>query len=505
MLFLKSLPGICIALGFADPEELLQQARQETEAGETFLEFRLDYLRQPRAGVAAIQDFLEEHPECVILATCRRRQNQGRFNGSIEEQCRLLEAAVGAGAKAVDIEIESAEQAASALLQLRETARLLISYHNFEGTPPLETVLHHMLRCPADAYKIVTTARKPSDVYRVLALAKAHAKAQVVVLAMGEMGFPSRVLSSRFGGLFTYAAPSSAEGTAAGQVSAKVLRHLYRVGKLSRSGKVYGVIADPVGHSMSPAVHNRAFQARRIDAVYLPFLTPSAHLKDFMTLAEKLPIMGFSVTIPHKQKILRYLDAVDPLARRIGAVNTVWRKAGKWRGMNTDAAAMVTPLRRCLRLAKSSVLVVGSGGAARAAAFALVDAGAKVSISGRDADRACAAALAKACGAEPVLREQLCGLHFDALVHATPLGMSPRTEECFFEDRIPAEVVLDMVYNPIETLLLRRAREQGKTLVPGLQMFLEQAARQFEIWTGDSAPRSAMEKAAREALWAASH
>ena len=172
--------------------------------------------------------------------------------------------------------------------------------------------------------------------------------------------------------------------------------------------------------------------------------------------------------------------------------------------MNTDAEAVVTPLRRCLRLAKSSVLVVGSGGAARAAAFALVDAGAKVSISGRDADRACAGALAKACGAEPLLREHLPDLHFDALVHATPLGMSPRTEECFFEDRIPAEVILDMVYNPLETLLLQRAREQGKTVVPGLQMFLEQAARQFEIWTGDSAPRSAMERAAREALGAAS-
>jgi 3-dehydroquinate dehydratase/shikimate dehydrogenase len=321
---------------------------------------------------------------------------------------------------------------------------------------------------------------------------------------MGEIGFPSRVLSPRFGGLFTYAAPSAAEGTAAGQVSAKVLRHLYRFGKLSRSSRVYGVIADPVGHSISPAVHNRAFQARRIDAVYLPFLTPSPHLKDFMTLAEKLPIMGFSVTIPHKQAILRYLDAVDPLARRIGAVNTVWRKAGKWRGMNTDAEAVLTPLRRCLRVAKSSVLVVGSGGAARAAAFALVDAGAKVSISGRDEDRACAGALAKACGAESVPRAQIAGLHFDALVHATPLGMSPHTEGCFFEDCIPAEVILDMVYNPVETLLLRRAREQGKKLVPGLEMFLEQAARQFEIWTGDSAPRSAMEKAAREALGAAS-
>jgi 3-dehydroquinate dehydratase/shikimate dehydrogenase len=502
MPFLKSLPDVCIALGFADPEELALQARREIEAGEAFLEFRLDYLRQPQAGVEAIRNLLEEHPECVVLATCRRRQNHGRFNGSIEEQVRLLQAAAKAGAKAVDLEIESAEQTVSALPELRLAARLIVSYHNFEGTPPLETVLRRLLRCPADAYKIVTMARKPSDLHRLLALAKAHSRTPIIVLAMGEIGFPSRVLSPRFGGLFTYAAPSTAEGTASGQVSARVLRHLYRLGKLSRSGKIYGVVADPVCHSISPAVHNRAFQARRIDAVYLPLLTPSQHLKDFMTLAEKLPITGFSVTIPHKQKILRYLDAVEPLARRIGALNTVWRKAGKWRGMNTDAAAVVAPLQRQMRLAKSSVLVIGSGGAARSAAFALVDAGAKVSISGRDLDRACASTLAKACGAEALLREQLSGLHFDALVHATPLGMYPRVEECFFEDRIPAEVVLDMVYNPIETLLLRRAREQGKSVVPGLHMFLEQAARQFEVWTGDSAPRSVMERAAREALGA---
>ena len=156
------------------------------------------------------------------------------------------------------------------------------------------------------------------------------------------------------------------------------------------------------------------------------------------------------------------------------------------------------PLERHLRLAKSSVLLAGNGGAARGAAFALVDAGAKVSIVGRNPDRV--RALAKVCGAEPLLREQAEARHFDALVHATPLGMSPHINECFFPNQIPAEVVFDMVYNPIETLLLRRARERGLTIVRGIEMFLEQAARQFEIWTGENAPRPVMEKAALEAL-----
>ena len=501
MLPLGSTSKICIALGFSSVERLLEHARQEVDAGERLLEFRLDHLDDPESGVEAIRRFLEECPDCIVLATCRRRQNHGRFNGSVEEQIRILEAAVAAGARGVDIEIESAERAPERLDLFRGRASVVLSYHNFEGTPAMEATLRRLERIPADVYKLVTTARKPSDNYRVVGLGRLHPRTPMVLLAMGETGFPSRVLSTMFGGLYTYAAPCSAEGTAAGQVCARQLRQLYRVGKLGRSSKVYAVIADPVGHSISPAVHNRAFHARRLDAVYLPFLTPPPQLKDFFVIAEKLPVAGFSVTIPHKQKVMRYLDVIDPLARRIGAVNTVWRKAGKWRGTNTDAEGVRAPLEKRLRLAKSSVLVAGNGGAARGAVFALADAGAKVSIVGRNADRV--RALAKVCGAEPVLREQLEGRHFDALVHATPLGMSPNVNECFFAGRIPASVVFDMVYNPMETLLLRRAKEQGCTVICGLEMFLEQAARQFEIWTRETAPRTAMEKAALEAL--ASH
>jgi len=189
---------------------------------------------------------------------------------------------------------------------------------------------------------------------------------------------------------------------------------------------------------------------------------------------------------------------VDPLARRIGAVNTVWHKAGKWRGTNTDAEGVTIPLAKHIRLGKSTVLVAGNGGAARGAAFALAEAGAALSITGRNPDRV--RALAKACGAEPLSRDQAEERHFDALVHATPLGMSPNVNEAFFNDRIPADIVLDMVYNPIETLLIRRAREQGRKVILGTEMFLEQAARQFEIWTGDAAPRAVMQKAAAEAL-----
>lgn len=495
----NTLPRICIALGIADPKKLVQEALHEAEEGESFLEFRLDYLERPEVGVAIIRDVLARYPSCTILATCRRHQNHGRFNGSIENQLQVLNAAVSAGARAIDVEIETAEIAPEPrLADLRQDAKLVVSYHNFESTPQMDQVLRRMTRISADAYKIVTTARKPSDNARVLALSRSNPRVPLVVLAMGESGFPTRVLSTLFSGLYTYAAPLMMEGTAAGQVTAKQLRHLYRIDKLTRSAKIYGVIADPVRHSISPAVHNRAFQARRRDAVYLPFLVHPKDLRDFMEMAGAIPVAGFSVTIPHKQKIMRYLDFIDPVARRIGAVNTVWKRGGKWRGANTDADAVTIPLSKHVSARKSSVLVVGNGGAARGAACALIEAGAKVSITGRNADRV--RALAKGCGAEALTREQSIGKRFDALVHATPLGMFPHPEGCFFDGVIPAEIVFDMVYNPLETLLIRRAQEQKKTVITGLEMFIEQAVRQFEIWTGESAPRAAMERAALEAL-----
>jgi 3-dehydroquinate dehydratase/shikimate dehydrogenase len=487
-----------VALGFSKPEELLAAACRESQAGETFFEFRLDYLDNPDSGVDAIRKFLLSHQDCKVLATCRRAANRGHFRGGIPEQLRILRAAAEAGARAVDCEIESAAKAGKAIDHLRSAAPLILSYHNFDGAPALEPVLKRMLRIPAEGYKLAVTARKPTDVLRTLSLPRRHPRQRIAALAMGEYGFATRVLSPSFGSLFTYAAACGSEGTAPGQVSARQLRHLYRIDKLSRSAKIYGVIAEPVRHSISPAVHNRAFQSRRIDAVYVPFLVSPPQLRDFMTVADALPVAGFSVTIPHKQRILRCLDAIDPLARRIGAVNTVWKKAGKWRGSNTDVDGVVVPLSRRMRLGKATVLLAGSGGAARGAAFALADAGAKVAITGRSPEKV--RVLAWACGAEAVSREQALQRGFDALIHATPLGMFPHVDESFFEDVIPAALVFDMVYNPLETRLIRNARAQGREVIPGLEMFLEQAARQFEIWIGETAPRAAMQKAAMEAL-----
>lgn len=492
------LPKICIALGLPDAARLLEHARREADAGERFLEFRLDYLPRPEDGLPVIRKFLELYPGATVLATCRRHQNHGRFNGSIEEELRILGAAVEAGARAVDVEIESAEAPLAPLRLLEGKAHIIVSYHNYEGTPVLDPLMKRMLRVPASAYKIVTTARKPSDNLRVLSLARSYPNTPLILLAMTEMGFPTRVLCTVFGGVYTYAAPSMTEGTAAGQVMARVLRNLYRVDRAWKSPKFFGVIADPVRHSISPAVHNRALQARRVEGLYLPLLVSPLQLKDFFLMAEKLPLAGFSVTIPHKHRIMRYLDSVDPLTKRIGAVNTVYRKAGRWRGTNTDADGILIPLQKRIKPAKADVLIAGNGGTARSAAFTLKNAGAKLAITGRNIDRV--RALAKLVDAEALTIEQAEARFFDVLIHATPVGMWPHMENCLFRGSIPGSLVFDLVYTPQETLLLKRAAAEGRTVIPGIEMFLEQAARQFEIFTEEKPPRAAMERAALEAL-----
>ncbi|HXE11972.1 MAG TPA: shikimate dehydrogenase [Bryobacteraceae bacterium] len=489
----KSLPRICVALGFSAADPLIRAAEQEIKDGNLFLELRLDHLRSPESGLSVISRLRKQNPEVFLLATCRHKQNAGGFKGSVDEQVRLLARAAESGARLLDLEIESAEPAKNSVSDLRRNASLIVSYHNFENTPALSAAWRRLTRIDADIYKIATAARKPSDDLRIAEFFRARHDTPLVAFAMNEIGIPTRILSLAAGCLFTYAAPMSGDGTAPGQIPAKAMRALYRADKLGKQTKVFGVIADPVAHSRSPQIHNRAFQAKRIDAVYLPFRVLGSDLGDWVKLAKGLPVVGFSVTIPHKQKILRHLDIVDPLARRIGAVNTVWRKGGKWRGTNTDVAGILRPLEQRVRLPKLSVLLAGYGGAARAAAFALRDAGAHVTITGRQTG--CAEALARVVAADALAFSEAQRRRFDVLINATPVGMHPKTEESLFKGPIPARLVFDMVYNPHETLLLRQASEQGCETIHGYEMFLEQAAEQFEIWTGETAPRGVMRQA----------
>jgi 3-dehydroquinate dehydratase/shikimate dehydrogenase len=266
----KSWPRICVALGFSSASQLTQAAEREYKDGNTLLEFRLDLVADPESGIQVIREFRKKYSATEILATCRHRSNHGSFNGTIEQQIRILDAAAHAGSTALDLEIESAERAPSDLHTLRESAALIVSYHNFERTPALDPVMRRLRRIPADAYKAALTARKPTDNLRIIELAREHHDPPLIAFGMSDIGFATRVLAPSLGSPFTYGAPADNAGTAPGQIPASQMHSLYRCEKLSRDTRVYGVIADPVAHSKSPAIHNRAIPclsdpARRLD------------------------------------------------------------------------------------------------------------------------------------------------------------------------------------------------------------------------------------------------
>jgi 3-dehydroquinate dehydratase/shikimate dehydrogenase len=462
-------------------------------------ELRLDYLQDFSQLESQLHQFLMRLHFPQTIATCRMAAAGGMLQGTLTDQVAILGAAVRAGCQWVDIEMESVEKGGAALLRELRAAKIIVSYHDFQKTPALAPHYRRMLRLPVQVVKIATQARHLRDNLQIHRLLKAHRRRNpgLVALAMGASGIPSRLLSLLWGSAFTYASPLNHAPAAAGQVPAEVMRSVYRVERLDSRTQLYGVLGSHASMSLSPAMQNAAFQAKHVNAVFLP--CQSSKMADFRDFARQLELQGFAITMPFKRAILRALDWVDPLAHRIGACNTVALQHGRWLGWNTDAAAVVEVLTKRLRLAGSRILILGAGGAARAAAYAVRAEGAEVVIIARRDSQA--RALARGVAAQVVPWDSAESLEVDAVINATPVGMFPHVDSAPIDlARLRVRVVFDMVYFPLATRFLNDARGRGLTTISGLEMLVAQGARQFEIWTGLSAPRALMEQSVRAAL-----
>jgi 3-dehydroquinate dehydratase/shikimate dehydrogenase len=492
------LPKVCLALSGDTVDDMLAIA-ESMARDNPFIEFRLDYLKQPLAALPKIHRFLETHQYVTAIGTCRRADNDGKFKGSLASQLEVLAKASAAGCQIVDLELQSAlKSKPEAIARLRSRARLILSFHDFRATRNLDDTLEKMLKIPADFYKVVSTATTLSDnVTMMKFLQKQSDKQALIGLCMGEQGIISRVLSVRAGSVFTFGAVSADLKTAPGQVSAHDLRSIYRIDQVDAATRVYGVAGDPIEHSLSPVIMNTALRRENVNGVYLPLHAKT--LKDLIHCVREIPLHGLSVTMPYKQSILAHLDNTDAHTTKIGACNTVVRgQDGKLYGFNTDVAGVVRPLEQRLSIEKAKVLVIGAGGAARAAVFGLKERGAEVWILNRTSVKA--QKLARQAKARTIKRADLRKTAFDVIINATPVGMG-NTRDCPLKDEeIQARVVFDMVYDPVETHLLQVARAKGIAVIPGVEMFVQQAARQFEIWTGKPAPAGDMLRAVTIAL-----
>ena len=498
------LGKVCVAVQGATAAELLERASAAL-ADSRFLEFRLDALAKPASALVPIQKFLAGRRDVAAIATCRRKPNGGSFAGSLNSELEILLKAAEAGCAIVDLEVDSAEQCTRPqLARFRAALRtagaaLLISFHDFTRTKGLENAAGRIEAFEPDFVKVVSTARTLADNLAVLRLIEDRSlAAHVVGIAMGEEGLLSRVLSPRAGAAFTFAAAAEGAETAPGQVSARTLLDLYRIDQLDQATRIFGVAGNPIGHSLSPLMHNTAFRRENVNAIMLPLKVKS--LDDLLTIVRDLPVDGVAVTMPLKQEVLPHLANMDPLTARIGACNTLRTGAdGKLYGFNTDVAGVVRPLEKRVRLKGARILVLGAGGAARAAVFGLVEQGAEVFIVNRTHETA--VALARKAHAKSLKQEALAKNRFDVIVNTTPCGMAGvKPALPIKENELNAGLVFDMVYSPLETPLLQLAQARGLAVVSGLEMFVQQGARQFEIWTGKPAPESEMHRVVELAL-----
>ena len=485
---------VCGVVAAETAREMRSQVRLGLRKTRT-LELRLDYLTSAKERGSFLSWLRRKRPRAVLIATCRQQEGGGLFQGTREEQIEILAQAAHSGCDWCDVEIETANRIPRGKLEgALSPARVMVSHHDFRGTPrTLAGIVRRLERAGGKAIKIATQCGSVSDSVRICEVTRK--RRDVVAIPMGEFGLAGRVLSLRMGSALAYAAVDKT--TAPGQLSLDAMANLYRAGQITRRTRVYGVIGDPIGHSLSPLLHNTAFCARKFDAVFVPFLVRK--LPDLLGAMERFAVAGLSVTIPHKETILRYLDDCDPLAARIGAVNTVVvRGGGRLYGYNTDYVGVLRSLGRRMPLAGSRVLLFGAGGAARAAAFALAQAGSIVCLCARRPERA--RALARAVGGQLVAHADVAHEFFDAIVNCTPIGMHPNGGSPLASAELNCRIVMDMVYRPRETELLRLASQKGIEIISGLEMFLAQGFAQYEIWTGERAPETAMRRAVVSAL-----
>lgn len=495
-----NLPPICVIIARTRHKMILAEIQEATKRGAEFLEIRLDYLRkQP--------DFhrLLEDKKAQMMATVRRPSDGGRWAGNEEMRQTLLRQAIVAGFDWVDLEADIIDK-----IPRFGSVRRVVSYHNVRETPEnLEDIYQNMCKQDADVVKVAVRAQQPSDTIRTLKLLR-NAPKPTVAIAMGDLGIPSRILGAKFGSPFTYAAFNQERALAPGLMSFREFQKIYDYSRINSETKVYGVIGDPIGHSLSPLIHNRAFREMGINSVYLPFRVPREELQEFCEQYESIPVDGYSVTIPHKEEAALLGEEKDPAVLDCKAANTlIHQENGTFSAHNTDYVAAVETLKE--RLAKTSsegeaslasrtVLILGAGGVARAIAFALKREKAIIRISGRTFEKA--SALAEQLQARAVDWVARHSANCDILINCTPVGMHPNVDESPVHPSYlhPKLMVFDTVYIPETTLLVKQARERGAEVVTGVEFFLRQAALQFKLFTGQNAPLEVMERVVRRSL-----
>ena len=474
---------ICAILGRGRHAALTEEWKAAAEAGIQLAELRLDCLRRE----PDLKRILRERPT-PLLFTIRRGVDGGLWRGPEDKRQRLMREAIVAGVDFVDIELDIARE-----LRRYGKTRRIISYHNLKQTPPdIQTIAEQCEEMDADIVKIACRANSLSDAVRILQAAS-KMETPTIAIAMGDIGSFTRILGAKYGAPFTYANFNVDRSFAPGMYETEV----------------YAVVGDPIGHSLSPAVHNAAFRAMGQNKVLVPILMPAGRLKESMEDVSWLGIKGFSVTIPHKQAVIGLLTQADGAVERTGACNTlVLKDDGNRVGYNSDYRAAMDSLEAAYDpmegdvspLMNKNAVVLGAGGVARPIAFGLFKRGAVVTICNRDDEKA--TKLAEEIGCRSANWSMRASQLPDIVINCTPVGMHPNVDETPMPPAgfRPGMVVMDTVYHPENTMFLKLARERECKIVSGVEMFVRQAAIQSQLYSGQEPPVELMREVVRRKL-----
>jgi len=499
---------ICVPVCARSINEMRDAAERAAEVAD-LIELRLDCLDDVEAAARVLDD--ARSLERPLILTLRSAEQGGHTSVDYKGRRRFWSSQKAPTTDCLfDLEYDLVRDLSlgASLHSLESDWKYVIcSHHDFKGVPPdLEKIYDAIAATPAGILKIAVQANDAIDclpIFKLLERARREHR-ELIAIAMGPAGIMTRVLGPSRGSFLTYGALDDENATAPGQLTAKQLRDIYRLERLDSETEVMGILGNPVSQSLSPVIHNAAFAAANVNAVYLPFqvhdvtefIRRMVHPK---TREIVWNLRGLSVTIPHKSAVMPSLDWIDETAAKIGAVNTILVRDEQLLGYNTDASGLMAPLlNRFGAIRDARCAVIGAGGAARAALWALIHEGGMVELFARNADRG--TITAKDFG---VPCRQLAGADFagfDIVINTTPLGMSGASQEM-----TPAttaqlhgvRLAYDLVYNPIETVFLREARAAGCDTLTGIEMLIAQGAEQFRLWTGQFPDVDVMRRALR--------
>lgn len=492
---------ICVPVCVRRVDEVAAAIERAAQLADV-IELRLDCLANFDDAAAVLKRASGARAQMILTVRSPVEGGHNTLDSATRKQF-WLSLSADAEESMLDVELELIEQFMRAGTALNYD-RVICSYHAFTDQPDLGAIYRRMTATPARILKIAITAEDATGclpIFDLIDKAQTDGR-QIIAIAMGQPGVMTRVLGPARGAFLTFASLDEHSTTAPGQLTAEQLRHLYRVDQIDRDTQILGVVGNPITQSLSPAVHNAALAATNRNAVYLPFEVHD--LTQFMQrmvrpASRELSwnLRGLSVTAPHKSRVLRELDWIDPPAREIGAVNTIVISGDQLLGYNTDAEGFLAPLREQVgELAGARCAVIGSGGAARAVLWALHKAGASIELLARDVRKGMDLANKFKAACRPRSQTALAG--FDVVINATPMGMRGGHEHqtpATTEQLLGVRLAYDLVYNPRETPFLRAARAAGCQTLGGIEMFLAQAAGQFKLWTGADAPQSVMRAA----------